>query len=311
MFENYKFSGILSSCYKKTKSNKYTEDNYYRMNHFISKLNKNLDNQLQIINLEEPDFLKKAQKSICCIKSALNELKIFVLNYSFIDEAEEINYFKKIKPELFSKLIYYKKVYHIESRRPSGSREIQEKFLRHELEIITCFFNNHLQFYQYYRMNSTFLDDKCFLRGKEDLHLFHDSLLYFVDPDFSTSHDIMVAKIISNDMLEVFLNTELENLSIKTNNPNWGQVGNLGSSSLQWTESKTALVELIYALQASTAINKGGVDIRELVALFEQIFNVRLTDVYRTYLEIKIRAIPTKFLDSLKVGLVKKIEEDL
>jgi len=240
----------------------------------------------------------------------LTDLKVFVLEYSFADEAEEINFFKKIKPELFSKLIYYTKVYNIESRRPSGSREIQERYLRHELEKITCFFNNHLQFYQYYRMNSTFLDDKCFLRGKEDLHLFHDSLIYFVDPDFSTSHDIMVAKIMSNDMLEVFLNTELENLSIKANNPNWGQVGNMGSSSLQWTESKTALVELIYALQASTSINKGGVDIRELVALFEQVFNIRLTEVYRTYLEIKLRAIPTKFLDSLKVGLVKKIEED-
>jgi hypothetical protein len=280
------------------------------MNQFITKLNKNLDNQLQIINLEENDVLIKSQKSVQSIKKALTDLKVFVLEYSFADEAEEINFFKKIKPELFSKLIYYTKVYNIESRRPSGSREIQESYLRHELEKITCFFNNHLQFYQYYRMNSTFLDDKCFLRGKEDLHLFHDSLIYFVDPDFSTSHDIMVAKIMSNDMLEVFLNTELENLSIKANNPNWGQVGNMGSSSLQWTESKTALVELIYALQASTAINKGGVDIRELVALFEQVFNIRLTEVYRTYLEIKIRATPTKFLDSLKVGLVKKIEED-
>ena len=142
------------------------------MNHFISKLNKKLDNQLQIINLEENDILNKAQKSVQSIKKALKELKAFVLDYSFIDEAEEIYFFRKIKPELFSKLIYFIKVYNIESRRPSGSREIQEKFLRHELEKITCFFNNHLQFYQYYRMNSTFLDDKCFLRGKEDLHLF-------------------------------------------------------------------------------------------------------------------------------------------
>jgi hypothetical protein len=280
------------------------------MNQFITKLNKNLDNQLQIINLEENDVLIKYQKSVQSIKKALTNLKVFVLEYSFADVAEEIYFFKKIKPELFSKLIYYTKVYNIESRRPSGSREIQERYLRHELEKITCFFNNHLQFYQYYRMNSTFLDDKCFLRGKEDLHLFHDSLIYFVDPDFSTSHDIMVAKIMSNDMLEVFLNTELENLSIKANNPNWGQVGNMGSCSLQWTESKTALVELIYALQASTAINKGGADIRELVAVFEQIFNIRLKEVYRTYLEIKIRVTPTKFLDSLTAGLVKKIEED-
>ncbi|MEI6754931.1 MAG: RteC domain-containing protein [Paludibacter sp.] len=280
------------------------------MQPFITKLNKKIDNQLQVINLEEQDILIKAQKCIQCIKKVLNELKSFVLDYNFIDEAEEIYFFKKTKPELFSKLIYFTKVYNIESRRPSGSLEIQEKFLRHELEKITSFFNSHLQFYQYYRMNSTFLDDKCFLRGKEDLHLFHDSLLYFVEPDFSTSHDIMVAKIMSNDMLEVFLNTELENLNNKANNPSCGQIGISGTNILQWTESKTALVELIYALQASTAINKGDVDIKELVSNFELVFNVRLTDIYRTYVELKNRNIPTKFIDNLKASLLRKIEED-
>ena len=280
------------------------------MQQFVSKLNKNLNNQLQVIDLEESDILIKAKKSIVCIKIAITKLKNFVLKYSFEDEAEEIYFFKKTKPELFSKLIYFTKVYNIESRRPSGSLEIQEKFLRYELEKITSFFNCHLQFYQYYRMNSTFLDDKCFLRGKEDLHLFHDSLLYFVEPDFSTSHDIIVAKIMSNDMLEVFLNTELETLSVKANNPNWGQVGISGTSSLRWTESKTALVELIYALQASPAINKGEVDIRALVAVFEQVFNVRLKDIYRNYIEIKNRSIQTKFIDSLKTSLLRKIEEE-
>jgi len=171
------------------------------MKNFVTKLNKQINNQLQIIDLEEINLINKAQKSISCIKTALTELKAFVLGYTFIDQAEEIYFFKKIKPELFSKLIYFTKVYNIEIRRPSGSREVQEKFLRLEIEKITSFFNNHLQFYQYYRMNSFFLDDKCFLRNKEDLHFFHDSLIYYIDPDFSTSHDYMVAKILSNDML--------------------------------------------------------------------------------------------------------------
>jgi len=280
------------------------------MNHFILKLNKDLDKQLQIIDIEETNIITKAQKSIKSLKSTFTELKSFVLNYSFVDEAEEIHFFKKIKPELFSKLIYFTKVYNIESRRPSGSLELQEKYLRHELEKINTFFNNHLQFYQYYRMNSTFLDDKCFLRGKEDLHLFHDSLIYFVDPDFSTSHDCMVAKIMSNDMLEVFLNAEIENLSIKINNPNWVQVGGLGNSTLQWTDTRTALIELIYALHASGSINNGQAEIRELSAFFEQAFNVRITDIYRTFLELKSRNTQTKYIDNLKTNLLRKMQED-
>lgn len=63
------------------------------MNHFITKLNKNLNKQLQIIDLEETDFIKKAQKSILCIKSALTELKTFILEYKFKNEEEEILFF--------------------------------------------------------------------------------------------------------------------------------------------------------------------------------------------------------------------------
>ena len=255
------------------------------MHQFINKLNKNLNYQLENIDLEEQDLLKKTQKSISCIKNALKQLKAFVLEYRFKSDEEEIEFFKKNKPELFSKLIYFTQLYSIETRRPYGSHEMQTEFLREELEKINLYFKTHLQFYQYYRMNSTFLDDKCFLRGKEDLHLFQDSLFHIVDPEFSTTHDYMVAKIKANDMLIVFLNTELEKLSLKNANPNWGQLGVL-EPNLQWTDSKSSIVELIYALCEAGVINKGRCEIRHLSACFEQVFNINLTDIYRTFLEI-------------------------
>lgn len=181
------------------------------MNHFITKLNKDLSSQLQVIDLEEPDLIRKAQKSILCTKDALTQLRAFAIQHTFCNDAEEILFFKKIKPELFSKLIYYVKILNIESRRPVGSREIQESYLQDELKKLTFFFDNHLDFYQYYRMNSTYLDDKYFIRDKEDLNLHQDTLMIYVDPDFSTSHDYMVSKIITNDRLKVFLSIEIEN----------------------------------------------------------------------------------------------------
>jgi hypothetical protein len=280
------------------------------MHLFTHNLNKTLINELNNIDLEELNASRKSQKSIHCIKNTLKNLKIFILNYSFKDEEEEILFFKEIKPQIFSQLIYYVEVFNIENRRPLGSYEIQKKFLCHELGKLTFFFNNHLEFYQYYRMNFTYLDDKYFVRGKEDSQLYQDSLMFYVDNNFSTSYDYMVAKIIANDRLEVFLKTELDALSIKANNPNWGQLGVVGNIPLQWTDNKTALVELIYALYATGSINNGQSEIRELAAFFEQAFNVRLTDVYHTYLEIKIRSTPTKFIDNLRAALLHKMEED-
>ena len=71
-----------------------------------------------------------------------------------------------------------------------------------------------------------------------------------------------------------------------------------------------SIVELIYSLHSAKVINDGSCDISNLVALFEQMVNFQLTDSYRTYVDIKNRAKPTKFIDALKVALHRRIEED-
>jgi RteC protein. len=281
------------------------------MNQFIQKLNIELNSKLHAIDIEETDLILKAQKSIICLREIISKLRTFIVSYPFKTEEEEIYFFKVIKPEIVSQLIYHVKINNFESKRPLGSLEIQQNYILKELEKLTFYFTNHLEFYRYYRMNSTFLDDKFFVRGREDLHLHLENLMVHVDPDFSTSLDYMVAKIIANDRLEVYLKTELEILHRKTANPYWLQPSNLNNNLFQWTDSKTALVELIYAICASGSLNHGKCEIRELTVFFEQIFNVRLTDIYRTYLEIKVRSVPTKYIDNLKTALLRKLEEDL
>jgi hypothetical protein len=184
------------------------------MNYFITKLNKDLNSQLQDIDLEEPDLIRKSQRSILCVRDTLTQLKAYTIQHTFCNAVEETLFFKKIKPELFSKLIYYVNILNIESSRPVGSREIQEIYLRQELEKLSSFFNNNLEFYQYYRMGSTYLDDKYFMRGKEGLHVYENNLMFYIDPDFSTSHDYIVSEIIANDQLKVFLNIEIQALYI-------------------------------------------------------------------------------------------------
>jgi len=79
---------------------------------------------------------------------------------------------------------------------------------------------------------------------------------------------------------------------------------------LKWTESKTALVELIYALHSSQSINEGRVEIRKVAQIFENIFDVDLGDVYHTFSEIRSRKIEqTKFLDHIKDSLLSKMKE--
>ncbi|RUT79057.1 hypothetical protein DLK05_05665 [Ancylomarina longa] len=82
------------------------------------------------------------------------------------------------------------------------------------------------------------------------------------------------------------------------------------SPQLNWTESKAALVELIYALHSSHSINEGRVDIKTIAELFESMFSIELGDVYHTFSEVRNRKIEqTKFIDLLKDSLLAKMKE--
>lgn len=276
------------------------------MNHFISELNKELNLQLQSIDLGTDNIVEKSQKSFACVRNALKQLKAFVLEYIFCEEQEEILFFKQLKPELYNKSIYFKKIAEIESLRPIGCHEEQEIYLRSEFKKLTLFFNEHKDFYQYYRMESTHFDDMYFVRTKND---FKQKMKGAdIDDNFSTGYDYTVAKIIAYNRLEVFLNKELEKIQLNSKTPHVEYLGIL--DKFKWTGSKISLYELIYALYSSASLNNGNCEINELTELFEQMFDIRLDDIYRGFQDIKLRSNPTKFLDSLKEALRRKINED-
>ena len=232
-------------------------------------------------------------------------MKEHISHTQFLNQEEEILFFKEIKPSVYSKLIYFIKVFNIESKRPNGSDKSQRRYLKNESKKIGKFFTENLEFYQYMRNKMVFLDDKYFVRGKHDLHLYIDTFYFDTDPEFSTSHDFKVAKILANDLFSVYIKTELAILDRKE----YKRSEQLKKSRYTWTESKTAMVELIYAIHACGCINSGLIDIKEIAQFFEYTFDIDLGDYYRTYLQIKNRHSSPKFIDAMRAALIKKIEE--
>ena len=91
-------------------------------------------------------------------------LKAFISDYTFKSEEEEIRFFKEIKPKLFSRLIYYQKLYEFEVMRPNGSIDVQIRYIEKELNRLTDFFDQNLEFYVYYRSGNTHLDQFFFAK---------------------------------------------------------------------------------------------------------------------------------------------------
>ncbi|WP_395763136.1 RteC domain-containing protein [Elizabethkingia anophelis] len=259
-----------------------------------------LEDGIDELTIELDNSLPLYEKIIELILSKISIIKKHTLRYGFKSKDEEINFFKKIKPLFTSKLIYYNNIYKVETRKPYGGEKTIKKYLNAELSRIKKYFDNNLEFYRYYRTNSTYLDQKYFLRKNHDIKLNLDTYYFESDYSFSTSHDYKVSKIIANDLLQVYLEGQLNNM----------QNDNRKDTLLNWSGTKTALIELIYALHANAIIDNGNADIKLIAQTFGQVFDIELGDIYHTYLELRSRKINrTKFLDTLREGLIKKMDE--
>jgi RteC protein len=274
----------------------------------VLKLLSELDDQLTFISLEADEPIRGAELSIEVIQQTLDKLKQVIINHKFKSQLEEIQFFKETKPRFFSKLIYHVKVYNIESHKPNGSDKAKKRYFHNELKNLEQFFNKNLDFIKYYRTQRTYLDHKYFVRGKYDLSLSLDSFFFETDQKFSTSHDFKVSKIMANELLEIYLKGEIDAID-KRDSELPKQVA-APKVKLTWTQSKTSLIELIYALQSIGAFNHTNSKVKDIVAYFEVVFNTDLSHFYTTFQEIKERkGNQATFLKSMQESLIKRINE--
>ncbi|NDV17671.1 tetracycline regulation of excision, RteC [Muricauda sp. TY007] len=271
------------------------------------KLLSEFEGQLEALEGGNGDILYKAEKGIALVEKSIHKLQKQIVGKDFETQADEIYFFKHVKPQIFSKLIYYIRLFSIESKRPRGKDVAQIKYLQQQIDKLQTFFNDNLEFYNYYRRGAMSLDEQYFVRGNRDLRLPLESFHFLIDDKFSTCQDGTVATIMAYDMLIVYLRKEVDDL-----NNNMEPTKNTPMekpSKLFWTGSKTDLIELLYALHTSKCINGGTVDIKELASHFEYFYNVDLGNYYHTFIDIRARkSSRTRFLERLIEMLNQRME---
>ena len=195
--------------------------------------------------------------------------------------------------------------------KPTADLNKQRLFIHKRLEKLEDCKKKQLIFWNYYKHNEERLDHIYFIRGNNDLAIVNDSSRHFSDPEFSTSHDNLVGKFIAYDLLVNFYNDELLLLK-KIESGNYTEETKPEIlKDLSWTATKTDLVEIIYALQASGALRNGQAEISRIANVCSNLFEIDLGNVYKTYSEIKSREIDrTKFIDKLKVSLETRMNYD-
>src|SRR5690606_3088888 len=113
----------------------------------------------------------------------------------------------------------------------------------------------------------TDLDHIYFRLGNINYHDGLSSFVFEIDPNFSTYYDNKVAQIIASEALYQYL---LEKFSLEQNPETFIKQGDL--KDVFWTGTKSALIELIYALFASGLISNGEITIKKLSIVFQVLF---------------------------------------
>jgi len=222
----------------------------------------------------------------------------------FGEISSEIRFFKDHKQHPQSYLIFYHNLLRYELELPNQEEGSRRKYMHGKIEEINEFFLSQIDFIQYMELEQDYMDEFYFTRKFNDKKN-HSIRMYDRDPEFSTSHDLLLSELKAQKLFLLFLQAKLLELD---NPPERSTAASLG---LLWTGSKTGLIELIYALYSDSAINNGTADLSIITSSFEQLFNVKLDNVYKTYFEIKARkGSKTKYLEELMIKLQQKIHRD-
>lgn len=270
---------------------------------YWNELRDDLSEKLDVIDKANHPVIHRAQLSIQTTRDCLDALILSVRESAFVDQAEQINFYKETLPFFQSRIVFFTRLHRLEAGRPPGNRTALEAHFRTEWQFIRDFHTEHRFLYNYLRAGETWLDDKLFIPPDHRLA----SLINVVDPPTPNPllHDapITIGYIQGLDLMRDYLLAAEEELS----HPKDPAQRNL--PRLTWTDSKAALIELAYALQSAGSLNDRKAGLREIIECLQSAFHIDLGHYPRVFQEILSRKSGySNYIDKLREKLLLRIK---
>lgn len=261
---------------------------------------RSLCEQLEQLQYSISDPLTRANKAADLIRETLSSFRDKMRKEDFKSLDDEIYFFKYTKPQITGYLIFYSILAELESNKLVLSNDDIKEFIDKKHRMFRHILRENIEFVRYYKAGMNHFDNLYFLRGTNLYGFNRLSTTQLLDPEFNTSHDQIAANLMAFDLFQKHFAPKPEV------QPSYGPP----TPKLKWTASKLDLVELIYALHSSGAINHGDVDLKEIQQALETVFNVQIDDLYRAFHDITNRKKEqVKFIPKLIEDLERKLYE--
>jgi hypothetical protein len=256
---------------------------------YCSDLEKQMKQQLTALHQASAAELSRIASRLKVINATLNELRLFIHKYKFANTAEEVHFFKEVKPTFLSQYFFQRELFRISLASSFMTADQKHVHFKAELKHLAAYAKRHRKFQLYCMSGDASQDQTYFTRSNTNAKPTRDAL-------FSTGFDETLSMILSHAMLKDFI---LDEFSLERQVP-----------ALKWTGKKLDLVELIFALHATGNVNNVHGGIKPVADAFSKMFNVDLGNYHDYFQAIRSRKkAKLVFIDKLRSSLMAKFEE--
>lgn len=252
------------------------------------------------------DHYQFCEQTIKFISTILQHVKEKHDAAPFKSTNDEIFYFKHIKCYLLASIQHYEYLQNIEFEKPKYDIEIQLKFYRYHLKQIKKKLKEYNVYYRYFRAQHNYRDEHYFKQINEFIYIRSGDFLFEVEQKPQSPSVHIFTLVEAHDRTRLYLKKTIRELKLTLS----GLESPQETSKLKWTSSKTDLIELIYALHASGALNNGKAELKEIALHLQQMFDTDLGQYNRIFYDIRARkGNKTKFIQNLKEALEKRMKD--
>jgi len=263
-----------------------------------------LEQQLSALDGQEHAAAGRWRQALPIIDKVISGIKEKVLANEFATEAEEIHFFKHIKPKLYALRLYENLLYRFYANLPAGTDEMLRQYYQQELLANIRELQTDGYHYQYYKIGSREMDAAYFLRsgtgGDIPVIELHEAL-----PGFSTPLDFTFARFMAYERMQEHVLSLLAGSALLTRK-------GTDKNTMKWTGESINLVELAYGIWLTGQLNNGNANISQIVEWLETNFQVNIGLAYRRWWSIsnRKRISLTKYIDQMKAAVLKRVDEE-
>ena len=106
---------------------------------FAEELKLRMEAEIDTISADQADELRRTSMLIECVARYVGELKRYVVKYKFRSIKDETSFFKHVKPDFVSRLLYFRKLFNVQLFEVANPNETKLQFYWKQLQRIQRF----------------------------------------------------------------------------------------------------------------------------------------------------------------------------